>query len=81
MGGRIWAKDLPQGGAEFGFTIPAYDEEAELDLEPDESDGPGFATPTSVATAPASLAASPATNGAASPTPEPQPDTREPQPA
>ncbi|HJP89465.1 MAG TPA: ATP-binding protein [Candidatus Limnocylindrales bacterium] len=31
MGGRIWANDLPAGGAEFGFTIPAYDEEAELD--------------------------------------------------
>lgn len=38
MGGRIWAKDLPDGGAEFGFTIPAYDEEADL-AEGDE-DGP-----------------------------------------
>jgi len=35
MGGRIWAKDLPEGGSEFGFTIPAYDEEAELEEEPD----------------------------------------------
>lgn len=38
MGGRIWAKDQPEGGAEFGFTIPAYDEEAELAAEPDGSE-------------------------------------------
>ena len=45
MGGRIWAKDLPEGGAEFGFTIPAYDEEAELAMADGggQSDG-AFAT-------------------------------------
>ena len=37
MGGRIWAKDQPDGGAEFGFTIPAYDEEAELADSPSGS--------------------------------------------
>ena len=32
MGGRIWAKSREGGGAEFGFSLPAYVEE----LEPDE---------------------------------------------
>jgi PAS domain S-box-containing protein len=27
MGGRIWAKSLPDKGAEFGFSIPAYVDE------------------------------------------------------
>src|SRR5206468_4989375 len=27
MGGRIWAKPLPDKGAEFGFSIPAYVDE------------------------------------------------------
>ena len=27
MGGRIWAKALPDRGAEFGFTLPAYVDE------------------------------------------------------
>ena len=29
MGGRIWAKALEQGGAEFGFSLPAYPDELE----------------------------------------------------
>lgn len=84
MGGRIWAKDLPQGGAEFGFTIPAYDEEAELGPEPDDTDGASFVTDAveaveAVDAAPAAVSAS-AAEGASS-KPAPQPDTREPQPA
>jgi signal transduction histidine kinase len=34
MGGRIWAQARPEGGAEFGFTVPILDVEA----EPDEAD-------------------------------------------
>jgi signal transduction histidine kinase len=33
MGGRIWAKPLPEKGAEFSFSIPAYADE--LDLVPE----------------------------------------------
>jgi hypothetical protein len=29
MGGRIWARSRPGGGAEFGFSLPAYAEEDE----------------------------------------------------
>ena len=29
MGGRIWAKPLEEGGAEFGFSLPAYPDELE----------------------------------------------------
>jgi signal transduction histidine kinase len=29
MGGRIWAKARPEGGAEFGFSLPAYPDELE----------------------------------------------------
>ena len=29
MGGRIWAKQRPEGGAEFGFSLPAYPDEPE----------------------------------------------------
>jgi PAS domain S-box-containing protein len=36
MGGRIWAKPLPDGGAEFGFSIPAYVDEADLAAADDE---------------------------------------------
>jgi PAS domain S-box-containing protein len=34
MGGRIWARALPDRGAEFGFSIPAYVDE--LDFAADE---------------------------------------------
>ena len=27
MGGRIWARAMPEGGSEFGFSIPAYVDE------------------------------------------------------
>ena len=29
MGGRIWAKPRPEGGAEFGFSLPIYPDELE----------------------------------------------------
>ena len=32
LGGTIWAKARPEGGAEFGFSLPIY--EADEDLEP-----------------------------------------------
>ena len=34
MGGQIWARARPEGGAEFGFTVPILDVEA----EPDEAE-------------------------------------------
>ena len=37
MGGRIWAKGLPDKGAEFGFSVPAY---------VDELDAPGVGDDT-----------------------------------
>jgi hypothetical protein len=29
MGGRIWARALPEGGSEFGFSLPVYADEPE----------------------------------------------------
>jgi PAS domain S-box-containing protein len=40
MGGRIWATQREGGGAEFGFTIPAYVEE--MDFAPDDEAGHVF---------------------------------------
>jgi PAS domain S-box-containing protein len=37
MGGRIWARRRPTGGAEFGFSLPAYVEEPDPSFEPMES--------------------------------------------
>jgi PAS domain S-box-containing protein len=36
MGGRIWAKPLPDKGAEFGFSIPAYVDELDPLMDHDE---------------------------------------------
>jgi len=36
MGGRIWARPLPEGGAEFEFSIPAYVDELDLAAPGDE---------------------------------------------
>ena len=36
MGGRIWANARPEGGAEFGFSLPAYVEEPDPSFEPGE---------------------------------------------
>ena len=56
MGGRIWAKDLPTGGAEFGFTIPAYDEEADFDGDTDDVHSDGMLTPPAPPLAVAAIA-------------------------
>lgn len=37
MGGRIWAKALPDKGAEFGFSIPAYVDEMDIAPAGDEA--------------------------------------------
>jgi PAS domain S-box-containing protein len=34
MGGRVWARSRPEGGAEFGFTLQPYGPEHEPDAEP-----------------------------------------------
>ena len=55
MGGRIWARSLPGGGSEFGFSIPAYVDELDFADEdtvhvferqqrPASADGGGVAT-------------------------------------
>jgi PAS domain S-box-containing protein len=36
MGGRIWAKARPEGGAEFGFTLPAYVDEPDPSFDPSD---------------------------------------------
>ena len=37
MGGRIWAKALPDKGAEFGFSLPVYVDELEIAPASDDS--------------------------------------------
>jgi PAS domain S-box-containing protein len=44
MGGRIWARPLEEGGAEFGFSLPAYPDELEPVLVEDRR--PALAEPT-----------------------------------
>ena len=39
MGGRMWARSRPEGGAEFGFSLPVYVEEPEPSYEPVEPIG------------------------------------------
>jgi signal transduction histidine kinase len=71
MGGRIWAKALPERGAEFGFSIPAYVDELDVPAPGDEAASavfdrapePAAAVPTAAA---AATAASPAAAAAAS---------------
>jgi PAS domain S-box-containing protein len=41
LGGTIWAKSRPTGGAEFGFRLPIY--HADEDIEPSVSSVGGFA--------------------------------------
>ena len=30
LGGTIWAKSRPEGGAEFGFSLPIYEADEDL---------------------------------------------------
>jgi PAS domain S-box-containing protein len=41
MGGRIWARSREEGGAEFGFSLPAYVEEPEPTFEPARAEPAG----------------------------------------
>jgi signal transduction histidine kinase len=44
MGGRIWAKSLPDKGAEFGFSVRAYVDDLDSALAPE--DAPQVAAPS-----------------------------------
>ena len=44
MGGRTWAKTRPEGGAEFGFTLPLWADEPLADGAGDLDAAPGFGT-------------------------------------
>jgi PAS domain S-box-containing protein len=80
MGGRIWARSLPEKGAEFGFSIPAYVDE--LDIVPasseptrhvfDQSPEPA---PTPALSASADPAGSGATPAAPASESKPKPET------
>jgi PAS domain S-box-containing protein len=37
MGGRSWAKNRPEGGAEFGFSLPTYPDEIEPGYDDDST--------------------------------------------
>jgi PAS domain S-box-containing protein len=67
MGGRIWAQPLPEGGAEFGFSIPAYVDELDLSASDEEAshvfDRAPEATVPMQADAAAAVAHPEATNG------------------
>lgn len=63
MGGRIWAKALPDKGSEFGFSLPAYVDELDMVaaddggnlhvFERDPSSSPSPATTSPATTSPA----------------------------
>ena len=58
MGGRIWAKPLPDKGAEFGFSIPAYVDELDPGSAGDETNHVfDHAPEPAVSAAPAAAAA------------------------
>jgi PAS domain S-box-containing protein len=42
LGGRIWARSRPEGGAEFGFELPIYEPDDEVAPPPDRKE-PGVA--------------------------------------
>ena len=42
LGGTIWARSRPEGGAEFGFELPIYEPEDEVAPPPDRAE-PGVA--------------------------------------
>jgi hypothetical protein len=53
MGGRIWAKPRPEGGAEFGFSLPTYPDEPEPIIEEASGQQSAVTTLESKAAAPA----------------------------
>jgi PAS domain S-box-containing protein len=53
MGGRIWAKPRPEGGAEFGFSLPTYPDEPEPITEEASGKQAAVTTLESKAAAPA----------------------------
>jgi PAS domain S-box-containing protein len=71
MGGRIWARSLPEKGAEFGFSVPAYVDE--LDIVPASAEPMRHVFDQSPEPAPRVMATSPdpAGNGTAHATPAP----------
>ena len=38
LGGTIWARSRPEGGAEFGFELPIYEPEDEVTAQPDRAE-------------------------------------------
>ena len=56
MGGRIWARPRPGGGAEFGFSLPAYVEEPDPSFEPLRSVEPMSTAMPEAGTAPVATA-------------------------
>jgi signal transduction histidine kinase len=67
MGGRIWAKPLPDKGAEFGFSIPAYVDELDLVPAGDEPSHVFDRAPEPVVTPASAAAASADSNAPAGP--------------
>ena len=69
MGGRIWARPLPERGAEFGFSIPAYVDELDTSTPDDETSShvfdkaPEAAMPMAGTSAAATATQPEATNG------------------
>jgi hypothetical protein len=61
MGGRIWAKSLPDKGAEFGFSVQAYVDDLDMPAEAlsavsgnaTSANGAGASTPAGAAKKPA----------------------------
>ena len=81
MGGRIWASPLPDKGAEFGFSIPAYIDEMDIMPASGEPTRHVFDQPPEPAAPPSpALTASAEGGGNGAPAPasdaKPKPETR-----